>query len=41
MVASYQTLYKQAIDTQSPDYRAPFNTLASASGWRRRKISSL
>jgi hypothetical protein len=32
MVASYQTLYKQAIDTQSPDYRGPFNTLASASG---------
>lgn len=32
MVASYQTLYKQAIDTQSPDYRARFNTLASASG---------
>jgi hypothetical protein len=32
MVASYQTLYKQAIDTQSPDYRAPFNTLASARG---------
>jgi hypothetical protein len=32
MVASYQTLYKQAIDTGSPDYRASFNALASASG---------
>jgi hypothetical protein len=32
MVASYQTLYKQAIDTGSPDYRASFNVLASASG---------
>jgi len=32
MVASYQTLYKQAIDRGGPDYRASFNALASASG---------
>jgi hypothetical protein len=30
MVANYQTLYKQAVDTTSPDYRAPFNTLANS-----------
>jgi hypothetical protein len=32
MGANYQTLYKQALDTTSRDYRAPFNTLANASG---------
>jgi hypothetical protein len=31
MAANYQTMYKQAIDTMSPDYRAPFNVLANAS----------
>jgi hypothetical protein len=31
MAANYQTLYKQAIDTTSQDYRAPFNTLTNAS----------
>ncbi len=30
MAANYQTLYKQAIDTTSHDYRAPFNTLTNA-----------
>jgi hypothetical protein len=30
--ANYQTMYKQAIDTTSRDYRAPFNTLANSSG---------
>ena len=31
MAANYQTLYKQALDTTSHDYRAPFNTLTNAS----------
>jgi hypothetical protein len=31
MAANYQTMYKQAIDTTSHDYRAPFNTLSNAS----------
>jgi hypothetical protein len=31
MAANYQTLYKQAIDTTSHDYRAPFNALTNAS----------
>jgi hypothetical protein len=31
MAANYLTMYKQAIDTTSRDYRAPFNTLASSS----------
>jgi hypothetical protein len=31
MAANYQTLYKQAIDATSRDYRAPFNTLSNAS----------
>jgi hypothetical protein len=31
MAANYQTLYKQAIDTSSHDYRAPFNSLTNAS----------
>ncbi len=30
MAANYQTMYKQAIDSTSPDYRAPFNILTSA-----------
>ena len=30
MAANYQTMYKQAIDTSSTDYRAPFNTLTNA-----------
>ena len=30
MAANYQTMYKQAIDTTSTDYRAPFNTLTSS-----------
>ena len=30
MAANYQTMHKQAIDTSSPDYRAPFNTLTNA-----------
>ena len=29
VVTNYQTLYKQAVDKTSPDYRAPFNTIAS------------
>jgi hypothetical protein len=29
VVTNYQTLYKQAVDKSSPDYRAPFNTIAS------------
>jgi hypothetical protein len=31
MAANYLTMYKQAIDTTSRDYRAPFNTLANSS----------
>jgi hypothetical protein len=31
MADNYATLYKQAIDTNSHDYRAPFNTLTNAS----------
>src|SRR3954447_24396630 len=31
MVDSYETLYKQAVDTTSHDYRAPFNVLSNAS----------
>src|SRR5580704_15356918 len=30
MAANYLTMYKQAIDTTSRDYRAPFNTLANS-----------
>ena len=30
MVANYQTMYKQAIDTTSPDYRGAFNTINSS-----------
>ncbi len=30
MAANYQTMYKQAIDTSSKDYRAPFNKLTNA-----------
>jgi hypothetical protein len=30
MAANYLTMYKQAIDTTSPDYRAPFNTLSNS-----------
>jgi hypothetical protein len=30
MAANYQTLYKQAVDTTSHDYRAPFNVLSNA-----------
>ena len=30
MAANYATMYKQAIDTTSEDYRAPFNKLTSA-----------
>ena len=30
MAANYQTMYKQAIDTESKDYRAPFNVLTNA-----------
>ena len=30
MAASYQTMYKQAIDTTSRDYRGTFNTLTSS-----------
>jgi hypothetical protein len=30
MAANYSTMYKQAIDTSSKDYRAPFNTLTSS-----------
>jgi hypothetical protein len=30
MAANYATMYKQAIDTTSKDYRAPFNKLTSA-----------
>ena len=32
LVTNYATLYKQAVDTKSPDYRAPFNVVASAHG---------
>jgi len=31
MAANYQTLYKQALDTTSHDYRAPFNVISNAS----------
>jgi hypothetical protein len=31
MVANYQTLYKQALDKTSHDYRGPFNVLTSSS----------
>ncbi len=31
LAANYQTLHKQALDTTSHDYRAPFNTLTNAS----------
>ncbi len=30
VVTNYQTLYKQAVDSANPDYRAPFNTIASS-----------
>jgi hypothetical protein len=30
MAANYATMYKQAIDTSSPDYRGAFNTLTSS-----------
>ncbi len=30
MTANYRTMYKQAIDTSSPDYRGAFNTLNSS-----------
>ena len=30
MAANYQTMYKQAIDTTSRDYRGPFNTINSS-----------
>ncbi len=30
MAANYQTMYKQAIDTASKDYRAPFNVLTNS-----------
>jgi len=30
VVTNFQTLYKQAVDTANPDYRAPFNTVASS-----------
>ena len=30
VVTNFQTLYKQAVDTTNPDYRAPFNTIASS-----------
>ena len=30
VVTNYRTLYKQAVDTTNPDYRAPFNTIASS-----------
>lgn len=29
LVSSYQALYKQAVDSGSPDYRAPFNVVGS------------
>jgi hypothetical protein len=32
LVANYQTLYKQAVDTSDRDYRAPFNQLARSTG---------
>ena len=31
MVASYNTLYRQVVDTTDHDYRSPFNVIASAS----------
>ena len=30
LVTNYQTMYKQAIDTGNPDYRAPFNVLTNS-----------
>ncbi|MDR3748220.1 MAG: DUF1254 domain-containing protein [Acidobacteriota bacterium] len=30
VVTNYRMLYKQAVDKSGPDYRAPFNTIASA-----------
>ncbi len=32
LVTNYQTLYKQAVDTASPDYRAPFNVMGRTTG---------
>ena len=32
LATNYQTMYKQAIDTSNPDYRAPFNVLSNSSG---------
>jgi hypothetical protein len=32
IASNYQTMYKQAIDSSSSDYRAPFNVLANSSG---------
>jgi hypothetical protein len=32
LVANYQTLYKQAVDTNDRDYRAPFNHLTRSTG---------
>jgi hypothetical protein len=32
LVPNYQTLYKQAVDTNDRDYRAPFNHLARSAG---------
>jgi hypothetical protein len=32
VVSNYQTMYKQAIDATSKDYRAPFNTIGRSAG---------
>jgi hypothetical protein len=32
LVTNYQTLYKQAVDTKSPDYRGPFNIIGRSKG---------
>ena len=39
VVTNYQTLYKQAVDKGNPDYRAPFNTIASAANVATRRTS--
>jgi hypothetical protein len=37
VVTNYRTMYKQAIDTSSPDYRAPLNVLTSSQTWPLRR----
>ncbi len=41
MVANYQTMHKQAIDTAGHDFRATFNTIASLANVATPATSSL